>query len=118
MASQKLANYLRMHRKRSYLSQDEVAFLLGCKDGSKISRYENFSRQPTPETIFAYEIIFRTLARQLFAGTYLKVEKDVMRRAQLLARKITTAKPGPITERKLSALRAISGSESGSSKTL
>ena len=33
MTSHKLANYLRAYRKRSGLSQSEVAYLLGCKNG-------------------------------------------------------------------------------------
>jgi transcriptional regulator with XRE-family HTH domain len=109
----KLPNYLRTYRKRSYFSQDEVAFLLGCKNGSKVSRYENFSRRPTPETIFAYEIIFRVPVRELFAGIYQNVEGDVLRRAQLLVRKAPAVNPDRITSRKLQALRAISGPETG-----
>lgn len=109
MASKRLPNYLRTYRKRSYLSQDEVAFLLGSKNGSKVSRYENFSRMPSPETILAYELVFGVPANELFAGVFQKVEKEVLRRARLLARKITTANTDPITERKLFALRGISG---------
>jgi transcriptional regulator with XRE-family HTH domain len=113
MSHAKLPNYLRTYRKRSYFSQDEVAFLLGCKNGSKVSRYENFSRQPTPETMFAFEIIFRVPVRELFAGTYHKVERDVLRRAQLLVRKTPAVNPDRITSRKLQALRTISGLETG-----
>jgi transcriptional regulator with XRE-family HTH domain len=116
MSSKKLPNYLRTYRKRSYLSQDEVAYLLGCKNGSKISRYERFSRKPTLETVFKCEALFGIPARQLFAGIFDRVEKDVLRRARLLARKITTANPDPITDRKLSALRVISGPENRPSK--
>ncbi len=39
MTSHKLANYLRAYRKRSGLSQSEVAYLLGCKNGAQVSRY-------------------------------------------------------------------------------
>ena len=54
--SHKLQNYLRTYRKRSGLSQDEVAFLLGCQTGAKVSRYEPFARKPSLETLFAYEV--------------------------------------------------------------
>jgi hypothetical protein len=50
MPQRKLPNYLRTYRRRACLSQDEVAYVLGCRSGSKISRYENCSRLPTPET--------------------------------------------------------------------
>ena len=118
MLRSKLPNYLRTYRKRSYLSQDEIAILLGCKDGAKVSRYENFSREPNLKTIFAYEVIFGAPVRTLFSGTYQKVERDILRKAQLLARKFAAANPDAATLRKLQALKAISGSESGPKKTL
>src|SRR5437879_2490611 len=57
--SKKLHNYLLTHRKRSGLSQDEVAFLLGRRSGTKVSRHESFARMPGPRTLLAYEAIFR-----------------------------------------------------------
>jgi hypothetical protein len=88
-----------------------MAFLLGCKNGSKVSRYEAFSRLPNPKTIFAYAIICRAMGRDIFAGVYQAVEKKVARRAYLLARRLPTANPDAVTLRKLQALKAISGSE-------
>ena len=76
--SHKLENYLRTYRKRSGLSQDEVAFLLGCQNGTKVSRYERFARKPSLETLFAYEVVFGASARELFAGAYQKVEKKTL----------------------------------------
>jgi transcriptional regulator with XRE-family HTH domain len=107
--SHRLPNYLRMLRKRSYLSQDEIAFLLGCKNGSKASRYEHFSRIPSLETSLAYKAVFGVAVDELFAGIFEKIEKQVIRRAQLLARKIEAGNTDAITARKLQALRAISG---------
>jgi len=66
----KLNNYLRTYRKRASLSQDEVAYLLGCRSGAKVSRYERFARQPTLQTALAYEAIFGVPVRELFAGIY------------------------------------------------
>lgn len=117
--SQKLPNYLRTYRKRAGLSQDEVAFLLGCQNGTKVSRYENFARQPSFETAIAYEVIFGAAARELFAGAYQKVEKTIIKRTQLLARKLSRATPSPIISRKLEALSVIaSAPATGSAKKL
>ena len=71
-----------------------------------ISRYERLSRQPTPPTIFAYEVIFRAPARELFAGMYQKVELVTLERIQTLARKLDAAKPDRLTARKMQALMA------------
>lgn len=77
-----LPNYLRTFRKRAYLSQEELAFLLGVKDGSAVSRYELDERRPSFETVVAYEVIFGTTIRELFPGWYRKVEAEVLRRAR------------------------------------
>ena len=104
---QKLQNYLRTYRKRSSLSQDEVAFLLGCQSGTKVSRYEHSQRKPTLETLFAYEVMFGAPARELFAGVYQMVEKWILNRTQLLTRKLSRVTPTPMAARKLQILKAI-----------
>ena len=116
MPQNKLPHYIRRYRKRSYLSQKEVAFLLGCNDSAKVSKYERFLRWPRSDTMLAYEIIFRVPMRQLFAGMYHKVEQEVSRRARLLVRKTLAAKPDASTSRKLQALRAISGPKTASTR--
>ncbi len=108
MSFHKLENYLRTHRKRAGLSQDEVAYLLGCQSGAKVSRYERLARRPSLETVFAYEVILRAPAMELFAGLYQKVERAALARAQLLAQRLATAKAGRATPRKLAALKALS----------
>jgi len=64
------------------------------------------------KTALRYEALFGVPARELFAGVFQKVEKEVSRRAQFLAQKITTVNPDAITSRKLVALKAISGPRS------
>jgi transcriptional regulator with XRE-family HTH domain len=107
--ARKLQNHLRTYRKRTGLSQDEVAFLLGCRSGAKVSRYERFSRQPNLETILACEVVFGTPVRDLLAGTFQKVEDATLERARLLAEKLSTQEPGRIAARKLEVLRAMGG---------
>ncbi len=105
--SHKLNNYLRTYRKRAGLSQAEVAFLLGGQSGTKVSRYERAARQPTLQTALAYEVIFAIPVRALFAGMCHKVEQPIVKRAQVLARKLNTAKPDRLTTRKLQVLQAV-----------
>jgi hypothetical protein len=85
-----------------------VAFLLGCRSGAKVSRYEQFSRQANIRTVFAYEVIFRVPASDLFPGVYQKVEKATRARARLLARKLADAKAHHTTPRKLAILESLS----------
>lgn len=102
--SSKLTNYLRTYRKRSGLTQQEVAFLLGCRFGAKVSRYERFVREPSLRTALAYEVIFNAKLKELFAGIYEQVERNVAKRARMLVRRLASQ---PKSERKLAALKAI-----------
>ena len=105
--SRKLHNYLRGYRKKAGFTQGEMAFLLGCKTGAKVSRYENFTRNPSLEKAFAYEAVFGTPLRELFAGIFQKVEEKTKRRAQVFARKLGEAKQDRMTARKLQMVKAL-----------
>lgn len=108
MPSAKLTNYLRTYRKRAGFTQNEIAFLLGCKSGTKLSRYEQFNRLPKIETVFACEAIFRVPSRDLFAGIFHEVEKAIKARARKLARRLGKKTIDATAVRKLEALLAIS----------
>jgi transcriptional regulator with XRE-family HTH domain len=112
----KLDNYLRTYRKRSGLSQDELAYLLGTGDGAKVSRYEKNGRQPTLDTVLAYEAIFRVASRELFAGRFQRADRSVTRRARLLAERLAREPQDYRVARKLEALAAIRGSNATSSQ--
>ncbi len=107
MASHRLQNYLRTYRKRAGLSQDELAFLLGCQSGAKVSRYERLFREPTLKTAMAYEVVFGASTKELFAGAFHMVEKITTKRARMLAQKLAKEGPNPVTSRKLEILRAV-----------
>jgi transcriptional regulator with XRE-family HTH domain len=89
----RLPNYLRTTRKRTALSQEEVAFLLGNHGGAKLCRHERFACQPKLETVLAFEAIFQKPASELFAGLYQEVQRGVVTRAKILAHKIEREKP-------------------------
>ena len=108
-----LDNYLRTYRKRFGLSQSEMAFLLGCASGAKISRYERNARRPGLDTLLAYERIFGVSIRDLFAGVDEKVGAITEKRARILARRLSAAAPTAHTAHQLDQLRTLS-SGSGS----
>lgn len=109
MTNRRLQNYLRTHRRRLGLSQEDVAILLGSASGTKISRYENFGRMPEAFTVFAFEIVFNQPARELFAGSYDDIRAAVQMRARGMMNKLHRAADTSDKEmlRKLQALRAI-----------
>jgi transcriptional regulator with XRE-family HTH domain len=107
MTPRRLDNYLLTCRKAAGFSQDEVAFLLGGVSGTKVSRYERRTRVPQLDTALAYEAVFGTPVRELFAGRFQRVEGKIGRRVQLLVRKLEGGKHDRPTGRKLEKLRAI-----------
>jgi transcriptional regulator with XRE-family HTH domain len=107
MPSPHLPNYLRSNRKRLALSQEEVAFLLGTGGGARVCRDESFVREPTLQGAMAYEAIFQSSARELFAGIYDKVKGEVAIRARTLQNRISSQKPGRQAARKLESIARI-----------
>jgi len=103
MASQKLEHYLRACRRRSGLTQSEVGFLLGAKNGAQVSLYERHHTPPL-RTAFTFEALYGDRASEIFAGIRASAERDLRRRARTLARKLL-AKDGTrnprVTEQKL-----------------
>jgi len=113
--SRKLPNYLRTYRKRSGFTQDEMAFLLGCRSGAKVSRYEHNKRQPNPQSVFAYNVIFQVPTEELFAGIYQQVERNTLKRIKSLTRRLEKAQPNPLTTRKVEILKRIPSAKSKNS---
>ena len=107
LVSQKLPNYLKTYRKRAGLSQADLAYLLGVRSGTKVSRYERFSRVPNLETALAFEALYHLPVADLFAGVADDRARDVLRRARLLERRLLARTTNPSLTRKLTALHEI-----------
>src|SRR5438093_9193709 len=90
MATHKRENYLRTYRKRSGLTQREVAFLVGCRNGAQVSRYEKRRRLPPLRTALACEAAFGVPVSELFAGLREASGQAVAERLLALKSKIET----------------------------
>ena len=114
MTSSPLNNYLRTHRKRLALSQEEVGFLLGFQGESKgatVCRDEQLTREPSLQMALAYEAIYQRPIRELFAGLYQQIESDVAARAKILTyRKVP--KPNQQTAYKRQVLTSLAARQS------
>ncbi len=102
----RLPNYLRTYRKRSGLSQREVAMLVGVSHGAQVSRYERFTRIPPLPQAIAFGVIYHVPIDVLFAGTIETAGQDTTRRLSTIVRHMEAAPPSPTRDRKLAALRA------------
>ena len=84
--------------------------MLGLESGDTVCRHERFSREPTLETILAYEAIYKRTGSELFGNLYQKVEREVEERAKALLVKVNKGKSTPRIERKRQILSDIAGS--------
>lgn len=75
-----MGNYLRAHRKKSGLSQRELALLLGYRDQGQVSRHERSQTAPPLLAALAYEVIFRVRVSTLFLSAHMDVKEATERR--------------------------------------
>ena len=85
MATSRLNNYLRTHRKYSGLSQSEVSFLARLKNKAELSRYERNVRAPSLRTALACQELYGIAVSDLFAGLSDSVASDTRRPDEKIA---------------------------------
>ena len=81
MSKASLHTYIRTHRKRSGLSQGEIATLIGAISGTTVSRHEAARRKLSLVDAFTYEALFGVPASALFPGEYERAREGVEARA-------------------------------------
>jgi len=82
--NQRLANYLRTHRRNVGLTQRELGQILGYCDEGAVCRHERFHVTPPLVVALGYEIVFRVPVSEIFAGLRDEVEGDVEERLEAL----------------------------------
>ncbi len=106
-------NHLRRYRKRGALTQEEIAFLLGTRCGTKVSRYERSARPPSLRTALAYQAIFGVPVDELFAGEFQEAVTAVQGRAKQLSRKLEPQADRAKTPFKKKVLASIGSEKAG-----
>lgn len=86
MPTHKLENYLHTYRKSSGLSQEDVAFLVGC--GSSVYQHERRRREPSLRAAIAYEAVYGVPVSELFAGMREAIGRDIEKRRLELRSKL------------------------------
>jgi len=80
MTLDQIASYLRTHRKKSGLSQRELASILGFLSEIQVSRHERSVTIPGLLIALGYEAIFRAPIAEIFPGLYRAVETSIEER--------------------------------------
>lgn len=98
---------IRMHRKRSALSQDDVAFLIAAFSGTTASRHELHARTPSFIDALAYEVLFDVPASELFPNEFEKARARTALRAEGLLRMLEREGSTAETRHKRAFLEAL-----------
>lgn len=78
-------NYLRLYRKRSPLTQSDIAYLLQMPDVSNVSRYEKGQRNVNLMMLLAYHHLFRVSIEDFFEQDSYQVKINILDRATSLS---------------------------------
>ena len=101
----RLGNYLRVRRRQWQLSQKELAFLLGYKTDSIVSRYERQERRITLSIAFACHLIFGVEPKDIYPRLFEQVEDGVIRRMFELYNHLKEGKPSKKRDTKFLLLK-------------
>src|SRR6266436_2236799 len=104
--AERLKTYLRPLRRRWRLTQRELAFLIGIKSGSVISRIEGLNKAPRLAWAVACAVLFDTRAFELFPGLFSEVYENVLHRATDLYEELQ-GNPSKTTRVKLDFLETV-----------
>jgi DNA-binding XRE family transcriptional regulator len=104
MSRKPLLTYLRTYRRRTGLSQEEIAFLLGGFTGATVSRHETATRMPVLQNALMYELVFAVPVKDLYFGIYQAARSTVLSRANSLRNSLVRQSRSTLRDRKIAAL--------------
>lgn len=88
MSRRNLQSYLRTHRKKSGLTQRELASILGCIGEGQVSRHERGTNTPPLLVAIGYEILFGAPVVSIFPGIRATVARTIETRLRDMEHKL------------------------------
>ncbi len=85
---EKIENRIRRKREELGYKQSDLAFLLGHKNPSQVSRYEKGQILPDSENIFKLSYSLKTLPEWLYPGMTKKWKEEVAKREDILRKNL------------------------------
>jgi len=99
-------NYLRVYRKRSWLTQSDIAFLMKLPGYTNLSRCEKGQRTPSIEMILIYHILFNTPIEFFFQKQKLFLQEEMLSRIKQLIEDLRPHDKIPKVQRRITFLRS------------
>jgi DNA-binding XRE family transcriptional regulator len=102
----RIKTYVRPLRRRWALTQRELAFLVGAKSGTVVSRIEGLKRPPSLPVTVACALVFGIALPDLFPHLHSQIHDDVLRRVSELYDELQ-GNPSKETRIKLDLLETV-----------
>jgi len=102
-----LQNYLKLYRKKSPLTQSDIAFLLDLPDYSNISRYENSQRVPNIDLLITYHYLFKTPIESFFKLQSNEILISLRQRIELLIKELRASSTAMHNGSRIQFLEAV-----------
>ena len=103
---QPLTAYLRPLRRRYGFTQEELAFLIGIKSRTAVSRIEGSKRKPSLAAVYICALLFNTPPPHLFPDLMSELHEALLRRANELYEELQ-GNPSKTTRIKLDFLEQL-----------
>jgi len=100
-------NYIKAHRKRWSLTQEELGFILGYGGNTQISNIERGIDDPNTREMIAFEVLFEKSNSRLFPDLYTSVSEKLLRRLAMFEDHLCEEPVTRVTVDKLNAVRKI-----------
>lgn len=100
-------NYIKAYRRRTNLTQQELAFLLGYADNSHVSRVEQGKQEPSLSDTITCELLFNLAACRLFPDVYTSISNKLLQRLDLLQQHLNGEPSTQTSVEKLAVIREI-----------
>jgi len=99
-------NYLKIFRKKSKLTQDDIAYIFEIQKSS-ISRYEKGKRLPPLPIILFYHLLFNVSLSTLFKYMYFDYKQRVLKRTKDLIELLNEDSTSPRAQERISYLQNV-----------
>lgn len=100
-------NQLRGCRRKSALTQSDVAFLMNLPDGCNISRYERGERTPSFDMIVIYQLLFDIRIESLFQHQNSRLQSELLTRIKQLIENLRPNQKIPKVSQRIKFLESI-----------
>ena len=102
-------NFLRLVRKRTQLTQVDIAAILRISDYANVSRWEQGQKTPNVEVLLVYHLLFNVPVESLFERQKEQLKPIILPRIRERISELRALPPDPKVEGRIRYLESVLG---------